>query len=113
VTKSRRCRWCGRPVEVGPGPGRPRQFCRASCRQRDYEARLRAHAHGLDDSEIIMRRRELDDLHDALFVLRCAVQDVDRDLQPAHRQTKQDHVEAVAWLLEAARPLLALAGERP
>jgi hypothetical protein len=48
-----------------PGPGRPRRYCRASCRQRDYEARQRAHAHGLDDSEIIVARRELDELHDA------------------------------------------------
>src|SRR5262245_24111770 len=27
---TRRCRWCGRPFTVVPGPGRPRAYCRRS-----------------------------------------------------------------------------------
>ena len=86
------------------GRGRPRQFCRRSCRQRDYESRRRAAAQGLDESEIIVARAELDTLRDQLFVLRCAADDVRRDL--AESPTGQDYADAVAWLLEACAPLI-------
>jgi hypothetical protein len=88
------------------GRGRPREFCRRSCRQRDYEARQRATRHGLDESEIIVARAERDELRDMLYVLRCAVDDVRKDLQGA--PTKQDYADAVAWLLDAAEPLVLL-----
>ncbi|WP_431777004.1 hypothetical protein [Streptomyces cucumeris] len=32
------CAWCGRPVRQS-GTGRPREYCRRSCRQRAYEER--------------------------------------------------------------------------
>ena len=99
------CRWCGRPVTPTVGRGRPREFCRRSCRQRDYEARQRAARHGLDESDIIVARAERDELRDKLYVLRCAVDDVQRDV--AGSPTKQDYADAVSWLLEAAGPLLA------
>jgi hypothetical protein len=53
-----------------------------------------------------MARAELDDLRDALYVLEAAVEDVDRDLEDAG-DDPQELRRALAWLLEAARPLLA------
>ena len=100
------CRWCGRPVAQAVGRGRPREFCRRSCRQRDFEARQRATRHGLDESDVIVARAERDELRDRLFVLRCAVDDVGRDLEGT--PTKQDYADAVRWLLDAAEPLVAL-----
>jgi hypothetical protein len=89
--------------------GRPRLYCRRSCRQRDYEARRRAAELGLGESELVVTRRELDELRDALYVLEAAVEDVDRDLAtgggPAELQ------DAVDWLLAAARPLVALSSQ--
>ena len=76
----RRCAWCGRRFAVAPGPGRPRRFCRRSCRQRDYEARHRAQELGLSEAELIVTREELHRLFDQLWVLECAVADVERDL---------------------------------
>lgn len=99
-----RCRWCGRRFEVRPGPGRPREFCRRSCRQRDYEARRRAAEVGLSEDELILTRQVMDQLLDRLFVLEAAVQDVRRDL--AGSPTKADLRDAVDWLLEAAEPLV-------
>jgi hypothetical protein len=93
------------------GPGRPRLYCRRSCRQRDFEARQRAARHGLDESDVIMARAELEDLRDKLYVLRCAIEDVRRDL--AGSPTKQDYADAVAWLMDAAHPLVAETDERP
>jgi len=89
-----------------PGPGRPRTYCRRSCRQRDYEARRRAAELGLGESELVLTRARLEELRDALFVLEAAVQDVDRDLATAEHP---DEVRAALdWLLSAARPLAAL-----
>lgn len=106
MTKSsdtQRCRWCGRPFEVQPGPGRPRAFCKASCRQADYVARQRNAEVGLSESELIVARQALDELRDRLYVLEAAVEDVERDLSEA--ESEQDLRDALRWLLDAARPL--------
>ena len=98
-----RCRWCGRGLPPRRGPGRPREFCKDSCRQLDYQARRRAAEVGLSEDELIVARRQLDELYDRLYVLEAAVEDVERDL--AHDPTPEDFREAVAWLLDAARPV--------
>jgi len=102
---SRKCQWCNRPLPPPAPTGRPRRFCRAVCRQRDFEARQRSADAGLAESELIVTRRALDELLDQLYVLEAAVEDVERDLRGA--PTKQDYADAVQWLLQAARPLLA------
>ena len=102
----RRCAWCGRRFAARPGPGRPRRYCRQSCRQRDYEARQRAREVGLSETELVVARTELHQLFDQLWVLECAVRDVERDL--AQARTAADYREALEWLLDAARPLVAL-----
>ena len=79
-------------------------FCRRSCRQRDYEARRRSTDLGLSERELVVTRAELDELGDLLFVLEAAVEDVDRDLRG--NPTKSDYVEAIEWLLAAARPVV-------
>jgi hypothetical protein len=90
-------------LPVAAATGRPRQYCRQACRQRDYEARQRSSEAGLSEAQLIVTRQELDDLYDQLYVLECAIDDVDRDL--AGNPTKQDLQDAVTWLLQAARPL--------
>jgi len=75
-----RCRWCGRPFSPTPGAGRPRRYCKRSCRQRDYESRRRATELGLGEDELIMTRQELNELRDRLFVLSETIKDVERDL---------------------------------
>ena len=59
----------------------------------------------MSEAELIVTREELDALHDQLYVLEAAVEDVERDLKVS--TTKQDYVEAVEWLLDACRPLVA------
>jgi hypothetical protein len=59
---------------------------------------------GLSEHELIVARRELDDLYDRLYVLEAAIEDVDRDL--ADDPTFGDYRDAVAWLLAAARPVV-------
>jgi hypothetical protein len=102
---SARCAWCRRLYAASAGPGRPRRYCRRSCRQRAFEHRRRLGELGLTEAELIVARRDLDALHDSLYVLEAAVEDVDRDL--AGSRTKADLEAALAWLLAAARPLVS------
>jgi hypothetical protein len=90
-------------MEQGSRTGRPALYCRPSHRQRDYEARLRARELGLPESELVVARGAIDQLHDQIYILECAIEDVDRDL--AEDQSIDAMRRAVAWLLEAARPL--------
>jgi hypothetical protein len=60
---------------------------------------------GLTEAELVVARRDLDGLHDALYVLEAAVEDVERDL--ASSRTKADVEAALGWLLSAARPLVS------
>jgi hypothetical protein len=106
---TRRCAWCGRPFTVVPGPGRPRRYCRRSCRQRDYEARRQAAEVGLGEAQLVIARAELDGLHDRLYELEAAIEDVDRDMAAAGpAPSVRELQEALDWLLTVARPLAAL-----
>ena len=54
----------------------------------------------------MVARSSLDELHDQLYVLACAVDDVERDLAAAEPSPKAaDLRRALEWLLDAARPL--------
>lgn len=100
------CRWCRKVIVRTPGPGRPREFCSQRCRQWDWVARQRAQELALADGELVVARAELDALHDDLYVLACAVDDVDRDLaQLGARPSIAELRELLEWLLQAARPL--------
>jgi hypothetical protein len=92
---------------VTAGPGRPAQYCRRSCRQREYETNRRAKELGLGETELVMARSELDELRDALYVLEAAVEDVDRDLAEGASDPEEVR-RSLEWLLTAARPLLVL-----
>jgi hypothetical protein len=96
------CRWCGRRFVVRGGRGRPAQYCKRSCRQRDYEARRRSSELGLSEGELVVTREELEALRDRMYVLECAVEDVERDLD-VRGDDPEDRERAFQWLLDAAR----------
>jgi hypothetical protein len=102
---ARHCRWCRRALPDRAGPGRPREFCSGRCRQWDWVARHRAVELELSENELVIARSELDAMHDELYVLACAVDDVERDLAGASAPTARELADAVDWLLQAARPL--------
>ena len=86
--------------------GRPRVFCSQACRQWDWVGRQRARELQLNEDELIITKTELDQLHDELYVLACAVDDVERDQSVAGRSpTTKELAEMLSWLLEAARPI--------
>jgi hypothetical protein len=101
---SGRCRWCGRPLVVPAGPGRPPRYCRPSHRQRDYEARRRSAELGLSEAELVITRDELHQLQDQVYMLECAIEDAERDR--AEDDSADTVRRALDWVLDAARPLL-------
>jgi hypothetical protein len=102
--EDRRCRWCGRLLVPSTGPGRPARYCRPSHRQRDYEARRRGAELGLSESELVITRDALRQLQDQVYVLECAIEDVERDRMADDGPDTLR--EALDWILEAARPLV-------
>ena len=70
-------------------------------------ARQRAHELALSDGELVIARAALDELHDQLYVLACAVQDTDDDLAEAAKAalSAKELRRMLDWLLDAARPL--------
>src|SRR3978361_1473894 len=71
----RRCRWCGRRFPAATGPGRPREFCRQACRQRDYEARRGGRQLATEGDVLVLPRRAVHDLQDRLWLIEAAVDD--------------------------------------
>lgn len=88
------------------GRGRPRQFCNQRCRQWDWVSRQRARELELSDGELVVTRANLDELHDELYVLACAVDDAEKDLEAlGARPSASDVRQILDWVLDAARPL--------
>jgi hypothetical protein len=77
----------------------------------DFDPEKARAPHGLDEAELILTRAELEDLRDKLFVLQCAVQDVQKDL--ASSKTLTAYKDAVGWLIDSASPLLGTWPKRP
>jgi hypothetical protein len=106
MTELRRCRWCRRVLPAAGGRGRPREFCSQRCRQWDWVARQRAAELDLAEGELVIARASLDELHDDLYTLACAVEDAERDLAAAgSRPTAGELRDILDWVLAAARPL--------
>jgi len=104
----RRCLWCRRPLPAPATTGRPRVYCRQSCRQQDYESRTRSTELRLGDNELVVARTQIDELRDAAHVLAYAVDDTERDLAASTNSTKAELRDMLIWLLDAARPLRTL-----
>ena len=64
---------------------------------------------GLSEHDLVVTRQELSRLDDLIYVLACAVEDVERDLTGEH--DSEDVRRSLEWLMEAARPLAQLSAE--
>ena len=103
-----RCEVCRR-VLPSQRTGRPRKYCSQACRQRQWVAQQRAHELHLSEHELVVATSELDTLHDHLYVMACAVHDAERDLAAAgQRPGAAELREIIDWILDAARPLVAM-----
>jgi hypothetical protein len=105
-TMERRCRWCGRRFPVVKGPGRPREFCRQACRQRDYEARRGGRHLGAEGDVLVLSRRAVHDLQDRLWVVEAAVDDARLALaEHASTRAARQVLEQLVAAVQDAVPL--------
>jgi hypothetical protein len=58
----------------------------------------------LSETEIVLTRAGINSLHDQIYVLECAISDVEKDL--AGDDSPESVRRCLDWLLEAARPLV-------
>ena len=92
------CEHCGRPFEVEGTIGRPRKYCRRSCRQRAFEARR--HEGDLDwsDQRVVQLSRRLAELEDHLDAVRAVAEelriDVEDEVGPVGASQVLDRLEA-------------------
>jgi hypothetical protein len=75
-------------------------YCAQPCRQRAYEARRKAASAGIAPEQVLVRKDEIDRLHDRLYELEAALDDVEMDLAggrtPAAVNAALDHLIEVA-----------------
>lgn len=107
--QTHRCEWCRR-VLPEQRLGRPRKYCSQACRQWHWVGRQRAAEIQLGEHELIVTKAELDQIHDEMYVLACAVEDAERDLAALAEENKgpasaEELGAILQWVLEAARPL--------
>ncbi|MEZ5216912.1 MAG: hypothetical protein R2705_14670 [Ilumatobacteraceae bacterium] len=101
------CGWCGGVVRVAAsGRGRPRRFCSQRCRQWAWVTARRSRELELTEGELVVTRAALDELRDQLFVMACAVEDVRRDLERSPTPTSEELNASLAWVMDAAAPLV-------
>jgi hypothetical protein len=98
VTLSR-CAWCGTQFKGSEGTGRPRLYCRRSCRQRDYESRRRTTELGVGEQELVVTRKQLEEMRDRVFVLSCALDDWDQAEATDRRRTLNEVIAAARELV--------------
>jgi len=104
-----RCGWCRRPLPTPKATGRPRRYCSQPCRQWDWVARRGARDATITEEQLVLARHQVDELHDALYVLACAVEDTERDIAALTSKSSAADVRAILeWLMENARPVLRL-----
>ena len=86
------------------GAGRPRRFCSPSHRQRAYEARRRADQLHVPGDQCLVSVADLRKLHDRLYRLEAAVDDVRSDLDGPSGAA--DYRRAYEHLMDAAADLV-------
>ena len=92
------CTWCGR--EMAPNPsGRHRKYCSQACRQRSYEQRHQLKGTTIPEDSVIMSAANAAKMHDQLFELRCAAEDVQTALREGEdKETLDVLVEELVML---------------
>jgi len=109
VTKRKVCAWCGGPIEKSAGRDGRASTAGGAVANGTSSAQTLPEL-GLAESDLIVARKAMEGLDDLLFVLSCAITDVQGDV--ALDGSPEQLRRSLDWLLESARPLLGVS-ERP
>jgi len=80
AVRAERCAFCRRPLPASAGVGRPRTYCRRSCRQRAFEQRRRSTELSWGDDRLAELIRQLEARGDRLAHVADVLDEVRRDL---------------------------------
>jgi len=75
-----RCTYCHRPMEAAPGVGRPRRYCRRSCRQRAFERRRRDRELAWGEDRVIELVQRHEELSDRVAMVEDVLKELRQDL---------------------------------
>jgi hypothetical protein len=75
------CEHCGRPFEAGSTVGRPRKYCRRSCRQRAFESRRHEGDLVWSDKQVVQLSRRLAELEDQVDAVRAVAEELRIELE--------------------------------
>ena len=97
-----RCAYCHRAMPPSRSVGRPRRYCRRSCRQRAFEQRRRDRELTWGEDRLIELVRRYEELGDRLATVDDVVREVRRDLDDG---VQIDALEVVERLDSALRAI--------
>ena len=92
------CEHCGRSFDLSEDVGRPRKYCRRSCRQRAYERRRHQGDLAWGDARLVGMARELAELEDRLDRARDLVDQLRFDVEDG-RQIDESVLEDLSRAL--------------
>jgi hypothetical protein len=75
-----RCTYCHRPMETVPGVGRPRRYCRRSCRQRAFERRRRDRELAWGEDRVVELLQRHEELSDRVAMVEDVLEELRQDL---------------------------------
>ena len=75
-----RCTYCHRPMEAASGVGRPRRYCRRSCRQRAFERRRRDRELAWGEDRVLELVHRHEQLSDRVAMVEDVVNELRQDL---------------------------------
>jgi len=104
-----RCRWCGRRLPPPSATGRPRRYCRRSCRQRAFEARRRLGELSWAEDRLREHRVTADERYVAFAALADLATELMADVEDQRAwddATRDEHVQRLAALVEGLAPFL-------
>ena len=105
--KAGRCGWCGEAFVQHP-KGRPRRWCKQSCRQRAFEARKYSQRLGVDDAALMVDRHQYELLLDRRYEVVMAVRDIRKDQNGDQTGRPPEQLD---WLLSHVERLLEVSVE--
>ncbi len=98
----RRCRWCARRLPEPASTGRPRLYCRRSCRQRAFEARRRLDELTWGDDRLRDLTQRMDDQYVVLAAVRDVVEEMACDVEdgrPWDVAVRDEHIRQLSAVL--------------
>ena len=100
-----RCAYCRRLLPQSRRTGRRALYCKASHRQRAYEARRYADSLHLPSRLVVVSKAQVEAINDCIYALEAALEDAELDLEE-EPESEAMYRSVLEHVLAGARPLV-------